>query len=42
LKKSPNDIRWGGQVKCHGAMDLVTIEAVKEKIDSVIKENIEY
>jgi heptosyltransferase I len=40
LNKSPNDIRWGGQVKCHGAMDLVTVDAVKEKIDSVIKENI--
>jgi heptosyltransferase I len=38
LKKSPNDIRWGGQVKCHGAMDLVTVEAVKEKIASVFNE----
>lgn len=36
LKKSPNKIRWGGQVIKEGVMDLITIDNVKEKVDLVL------
>lgn len=37
LKKSANNIRWGSQVKCIGAMDLITVDAVKDKIAKVLE-----
>lgn len=33
LNKAPDQIRWGGQVRKEGVMDLITIDMVKEKID---------
>ena len=37
LKKSPDAIRWGSQVKCKGTMDLITVDAVKDKIAEVLE-----
>jgi len=39
LKKSPDKIRWGGQIIQEGVMDLITVDKVKEKIDVVFKSN---
>ncbi len=33
LKKPVDDIRWGGQIIAEGVMGLITLDAVKEKID---------
>ena len=35
LHKSADKVRWGGQVRVEGVMDLVTTEMVEEKIDMV-------
>ncbi|MBL4661687.1 MAG: glycosyltransferase family 9 protein [Alcanivoracaceae bacterium] len=35
LHKSADKIRWGGQVRMEGVMDLITTEMVEEKIDRV-------
>ncbi len=37
LKKPVDDIRWGGQIIAEGVMDLITVDAVKEKIDEVLR-----
>lgn len=37
LKKSPDAIRWGSQVKCKGAMNLITVDAVKAKIAEALE-----
>lgn len=39
LKKSPDKIRWGGQIIQEGVMDLITIDKVKEKVDLVLGED---
>ena len=39
LKKSPDRIRWGGQIIQEGVMDLITVDKVIEKVDSVISIN---
>ncbi len=36
LNKSPDKIRWGGQIIAPGVMDLITVDAVKAKIDEVL------
>jgi heptosyltransferase I len=36
LKKPVDDIRWGGQIIAEGVMDLISVDAVKEKIDEVL------
>ncbi len=36
LKKSANDIRWGGQIIAEGVMELITVDAVKAKVDEVL------
>ncbi len=37
LKKPPETIRWGSQIKYKGAMDLITVDAVKNKITEVLE-----
>ncbi len=37
LNKTPDQIRWGGQVRMAGVMDLISVEMVTEKIDSAMK-----
>ncbi len=37
LKKPADSIRWGGQIIAQGVMDLITVDAVKEKIDEVLR-----
>jgi len=36
--KSVDEIRWGKRVRDPGAIELITVEAVKEKLDDVITE----
>ena len=36
LKKAPDKIRWGGQIKVQGVMDLITLTMVQEKIDLIL------
>ena len=38
LKKSPDKIRWGGQIIKEGVMELISVDSVKQKIDTVLTE----
>jgi heptosyltransferase I len=37
LKKPASQLRWGGQVRIEGVMDLITPDMVKDKIKQVLK-----